>query len=72
VAVRSAHGETLADVEIDESIRPGVVSLPHAWGNPDVNRLTSDTDGVDPVTGMPLFTGIKVSVHAAGTQTVNS
>jgi anaerobic selenocysteine-containing dehydrogenase len=66
VEVGSVHGRTQADLEVDESIRPGVVSLPHAWGDPDVNRLTSDTDGVDPVTGMPLFSGIPVFVQPAG------
>jgi anaerobic selenocysteine-containing dehydrogenase len=72
VSVQSEFGETFAEVEIDATMRPGVVSLPHAWGEPDVNRLTSDTAHVDPRTGMPLYSGISVSVQAAGAQAAHA
>jgi anaerobic selenocysteine-containing dehydrogenase len=61
--VRSRHGETTATVEQSDSIRPGVVSLPHAWGAPDVNQLTSDVEDVDSLTGMPRFSGLDVTVQ---------
>jgi anaerobic selenocysteine-containing dehydrogenase len=64
VKVTSASGATEAVVEVTDHIRPGVVSLPHAWKSPAVNNLTS-TDGLDPLTGMPRFTGFSVSVTAS-------
>ena len=47
------------------AIRPGVVSLPHGWPVPGVNRLTSATADVEPLTGMPRFSGLPVQVIAA-------
>jgi anaerobic selenocysteine-containing dehydrogenase len=64
VTVTNANGATEAVVEVTDHIRPGVVSLPHAWKSPAVNNLTS-TDGLDPLTGMPRYTGIPVSVTAS-------
>ncbi|MCU1343906.1 MAG: putative dehydrogenase, partial [Acidimicrobiia bacterium] len=61
--VRSAHGHTSATVERTNKIRPGVVSLPHGWGTPDTNQLTSDVDDVDSLTGMPRFSGLAVTVE---------
>src|SRR5260221_306041 len=50
--------------EISSSIRRGVVSLPQGWDLPDVNRLTSDGENLDLITGMPRFSGIPVIVEA--------
>src|SRR4029077_18398305 len=36
VLVRSCYGESLACVEVNESIRAGVVSIPHGWDGPNV------------------------------------
>jgi anaerobic selenocysteine-containing dehydrogenase len=66
VVIRSRHGETTGRVEVTAAVRTGTVSLPHAWGGPDVNRLTSDVDDVDPLTGMPRFSGFAVDVTVAG------
>lgn len=66
VVVASDHGSTGATVEMDPGIRPGVVSLPHGWTLPEVNRLTSGTDDVDLLTGMPRLSGIPVTVTASG------
>ncbi|MGH9041161.1 MAG: molybdopterin dinucleotide binding domain-containing protein, partial [Acidimicrobiia bacterium] len=63
VGVATAHGETAAAIEVTDSIRPGAVSLPHGWDTPGVNRLTSATEGVDPLTGMPRFSGLPVTVR---------
>ena len=57
-------GSTDAPVGMTAAIRPGVVSLPHAWGAPGVNRLTSATADVEPLTGMPRFSGVPVEVTA--------
>jgi anaerobic selenocysteine-containing dehydrogenase len=67
VLIRSSTGSTVAAVEVTESIRPGAVSLPHAWSTPGVNHLTSATHGVDPLTGMPQLSGFPVTVTALAT-----
>jgi anaerobic selenocysteine-containing dehydrogenase len=67
VAVSALHGATIASLEIGSSIRRGVVSLPHAFGAPNVNLLTSSRpDALDPLTGMPIFTGVAVAVTPVG------
>ena len=78
VWLRSAHGEVQAVVEVDERMRPGVVSLPHGWGHDDgeirlsvarqtpgvnVNLLASSTD-TDPLSGNAVLNGIAVTVHS--------
>ena len=64
VRVASDHGATSATVGMTAAIRPGVVSLPHGWASPGVNRLTSAAADVDPLTGMPRFSGVPVTVAA--------
>ncbi|MCA1846006.1 MAG: molybdopterin oxidoreductase, partial [Actinobacteria bacterium] len=66
VRITSATGSTTAAVEVTDAIRPGVVSLPHAWSTPGVNHLTSASDAVDPLTGMPQLSGFPVAVTANG------
>jgi anaerobic selenocysteine-containing dehydrogenase len=63
VVVTSDHGSCPAVVEVSATLRDGVVSLPHAWPDADVNRLTSDHD-VDPLSAMPILSGFRVSVAA--------
>jgi anaerobic selenocysteine-containing dehydrogenase len=63
VMVSTPSGHTQAVVERTANIRTGVVSLPHSWRSPDVNALTT-TDELDPLTGMPRFSGIPVEVAA--------
>lgn len=65
VRVRSAYGEIVGPVRIDESVGRGHVSIPHGWGDTNVNVLTSKDD-VDPITGMPLYSGLEIelSLHA--------
>ena len=67
VLIRSSTGSTVAAVAVTDSIRPGVVSLPHGWSTPGVNCLTSATDTVDPLTGMPQLSGFPVTVTALET-----
>jgi anaerobic selenocysteine-containing dehydrogenase len=61
VTVANANGTTQALLEVTDRIRTGVVSIPHAWRTPAVNQLTS-TDDLEPITGMPRYTGIPVTV----------
>ncbi|MDQ2649174.1 MAG: molybdopterin-dependent oxidoreductase, partial [Actinomycetota bacterium] len=63
VTVANAKGTTEALLEVTDRIRTGVVSLPHAWRSPAVNQLTS-SDDLDPMTGMPRYTSIPVTVSA--------
>lgn len=63
VVVASRHGESRARAEVTDSIRRGVVSVPHGWGVPNVNQLTSDTEDCDELTGMPRYSGIPVTVR---------
>ncbi len=77
--VRSRVGELDAPVEVTDSIRPGVVSLPHGWGHDlpgvelsvaakragvNVNLLT-DGSQLDPLSGNAVLNGIPVEVAPA-------
>lgn len=52
-------------VELDDEIRRGVVSVPHGFGHPNVNVLTSGTRSVDPLTGMVRYSGLPVELEPA-------
>ncbi|SDH50441.1 Anaerobic selenocysteine-containing dehydrogenase [Actinokineospora alba] len=72
--VRSATGEVIVAVEPTDSIRPGVVSIPHGWGhkgseqrvaaqNPGVNaNALTDELVVDVPSGNAVFNGVPVTV----------
>lgn len=63
--VRSAHGELRGTLRIDPTLPPGALCVPHGFpGAHNVNQLTSPDD-VDALTGMPRFSGLPVSLHAA-------
>ncbi len=77
--VRSRAGSVTVDVEITDTIRPGVVSLPHGWGHsesdmrlntaakqPGVNsNLLTDEAEIDPLSGNAVLNNIPVTVEAA-------
>lgn len=69
----SARGELEVVVEIDDSIRRGVVMLPHGYGmrykdnvpaGPELNRITSSAH-CDPFTRTPYHKYVPVRVRAA-------
>jgi anaerobic selenocysteine-containing dehydrogenase len=74
--VASRVGEVDAIVEVTDSIRPGVVSLPHGWGHgmpgtrmrvaaerAGVNsNVLTDHEAIDPLSGTSVLNGIPVSV----------
>ena len=73
--IRSRRSAITAIVQPDETVRPGLVSMTHAFGNlpgrDDVRRTGSNTGrllvtdrGIQPYTGQPLMSNIPVSVRA--------
>jgi anaerobic selenocysteine-containing dehydrogenase len=65
VRVVSAHGAIEARVEPDATLRGGVVSMTHGWGNDagvNVNALTSLQER-DPINAMPVTTGFGVRIE---------
>jgi anaerobic selenocysteine-containing dehydrogenase len=69
--VESATGRIEVAVEIDDSVRPGVVTLPHGYGGeyagrgplgPPLNRLTTATH-CDPFTRTPYHKYVPVSIE---------
>ncbi len=77
--VASRVGMVTAPVEVTDSIRPGVVSLPHGWGHDrpgtrmgvaaahaGVNsNLLTDGEALDPLSGNAVLNGIPVTVSPA-------
>ncbi|MGA9279498.1 molybdopterin dinucleotide binding domain-containing protein, partial [Ilumatobacter sp.] len=77
--VTSRVGELVAPVEVTDSIRPGVVSLPHGWGHDlpgakmrvaaehaGVNsNVLSDDRAMDPLSGTSVLNGIPVELQPA-------
>jgi anaerobic selenocysteine-containing dehydrogenase len=75
--VASRVGKLVAPVEVTDTIRPGVVSLPHGWGHDlagarlgvarahaGVNsNLLTDEDQIDPLSGNAVLNGIPVTVQ---------
>lgn len=75
VEIASAHGALLAVVEADDTVRAGVISMTHAFGDApqksgDLHRIGSTTSllisakhDLDPFSGMPLQSAIPVNVR---------
>ncbi|WP_432134609.1 molybdopterin oxidoreductase family protein [Streptomyces sp. bgisy154] len=78
VRVRGAGGEVTAPAEVTDTVRPGVVSLPHGWGHDrpgtrlrhaatepgvNVNQLL-DGRALDPLSGNAVLNGVPVELTA--------
>ncbi len=63
VSVKGPGGEILIPIEVTDTIRPGVVSIPHGWGEANVNQL-NDGAAIDPLSGTAVLNGIPVDVTA--------
>lgn len=78
--VKGPGGELLAPVEVTDSMRRGVVSLPHGWGHDrggtgqqlaasepgvNVNQL-NDGNHLDPLSGTAVLNGIPVDIAPTG------
>ncbi len=78
--VRSRTGEVIIDTEVTDGIRPGVVSIPHGFGQnlPGVRlrvateyrgvntNLLTDDAFLDPLSGNAALNGVPVEVAPAG------
>lgn len=82
VVVRSRTGQVDIEVEIDDDMSPGVVSIPQGWGHHrpgigmrtasghpgvSINSLT-DSERIDPLTGNAAFNGTPVAISALSRQ----
>jgi anaerobic selenocysteine-containing dehydrogenase len=63
----TAHGSCTAVVEVTDTVRAGVVSLPHGFDEANVNRLIATTSA-DPLSGMTIVSGLPVEVTRAGSE----
>jgi len=66
----SEHGRIKAVIEIDDSVRPGVLMLPHGYGarykgllpfGPEINQLTASGD-CDPLARTPFHKYVPVRI----------
>ncbi|WP_238422420.1 molybdopterin-dependent oxidoreductase [Gordonia sp. 'Campus'] len=77
VAVTSSTSTVVAEIRVDDAMRPGVVSMPHGWGHhgpglrtsravaapgANYNALVTETGHLDVPTSSPVFNGIPVTV----------
>ena len=61
VRVTSRVGELEIPVELTDEVMPGVISIPHGWGERNSNTLT-DEDVLDPLSGPAVLNGIPVTL----------
>ena len=64
VHLTSAHGTVTATAVADPAVRPGVASMTHGHPGAGPGALTSGDADVDPLTTMPLASGLPVVVSA--------
>jgi anaerobic selenocysteine-containing dehydrogenase len=74
VRVANEHGSIEARVELDDSVRRGVVTLPHGYGQryaggavvgPEINRLTHGAH-CDPLSRTPFHKYVPVHIRKVG------
>ncbi len=63
VVAATAHGEVTVRAVVTADIARGAVSIPHGHRDVPVNRLTSTSVGVDPISGMILQSGVPIAVR---------
>ena len=62
--MRSEAGAVVAKISRDGTLREGTAAMSHGYRYPNVNLLTSDEIYVDEICGMPLYSGIPVSIES--------
>jgi anaerobic selenocysteine-containing dehydrogenase len=63
VELRSVHGTVRATAGLDDTLMPGVVSVGHGRPDRSPGRLTSLVLDVDPLTTMPMTSGVPVRLR---------
>jgi anaerobic selenocysteine-containing dehydrogenase len=75
IEIQSAHARVTAIVDLDDTIKPGVVSMAHGWGpvpgsNEDpavtgsaVNALIDNDRNFEPVNAMPHMSAVPVNIR---------
>lgn len=63
--VASAHGSLRARVAVDPNVREGVISITHGRADDGPGQLTSSRVDIDPMTTMPLASGVPVTIAAS-------
>jgi anaerobic selenocysteine-containing dehydrogenase len=63
VEVVSGAGSVFGVAKVTDDIRSGAVSVPHGFSEPCVSDLISNEEGLDPLTGMTLQSGVPVVVR---------
>jgi len=80
VLLKSEYGQIPAIVEVSAKMKPGVISMSHAWGDLPgdetkrsvresgscISLLVSSSEGLEKFSGMPRFSSIPVNVIAEG------
>ena len=62
--IHNDHGRTQGlPVRLDPTTRRGVVSVSHGWYGANVSRLVSTVQDLDPLTGQPVMSALRVSLH---------
>jgi anaerobic selenocysteine-containing dehydrogenase len=64
IEVTSDAGSIVVTAKVTDTVALGTVSIPHGWGDANVNTLVSATD-LDPLTGMPVLSGTAVRLALA-------
>lgn len=75
IEIEGAYGMLVGVAEAAKDVKPGVISMAHAWGDipgnwgevrekgSSTNRLIDDHKTYDPITGQPRMTAIPVNVR---------
>ncbi len=63
VTVHSAHGSVSGELELNDAIPLGSVSIPHGFTDLNVGQLMSGTRNIDPLTGMVTLTAVPVTLE---------
>ena len=66
VTVDSSTGSVDGRLAIDARLRPDTITIGHGSASCDVSRLTSAVEGVDPLTGMVLQSGLPCGLRRRG------
>lgn len=56
-------GSLVVEVQVDGAVPPGVLWMAHGWERSNVARLCSPDADLDPLTGQPVMTGLRVSLE---------